>query len=192
MRGCETEKAHAPRLKSGFYDRFMQGRGIDVGYAGYVDNPEPVVANAIGVDLNYPGYDGVTLPFANESQDFVFAAHVLEHIGDYGQAIREWYRVTKVGGFLIICVPHRDLYEKQRFMPSRFCADHKRIYTPASFLREIEETLLPNSYRIESLRDCDDGYDYTRGPEVPIRFWEERIEVECVLRKIPIPAWQIL
>ena len=38
----------------------------------------PIIEGAIGVDLDYPGYDGATLPFPNESQDAVYSAHSLE------------------------------------------------------------------------------------------------------------------
>jgi hypothetical protein len=36
IRMAETRKAHGRRLKEGFYERFCQGRGIDIG-VGRVD-----------------------------------------------------------------------------------------------------------------------------------------------------------
>jgi predicted SAM-dependent methyltransferase len=47
------------------------------------------------------------LPFANLSVDEVYSSHALEHVGKYQVAptIREWYRVLRYGGLLVIEVP---------------------------------------------------------------------------------------
>jgi len=45
------------------------------------------------------------LPFEDETYDFVFASHVLEHIADDKQAIREIRRVMKPNGVAILPVP---------------------------------------------------------------------------------------
>lgn len=192
---AEVRKAHDIRLKTGFYDRFMSGNGLDVGYRGFnFDNAAPVLDSALGVDLGFPGYDGRTLPFPDESQDYVFASHVLEHIVDYLNALREWYRVTKIGGFIIICVPHQHLAERKVSMPSFTMEDHKRFYLPSSLFREIEEAYEVNSYRVEHMKDCDDNYDYTRKPnQIDAAFhWRDRFEIECVLRKIKKPDWELM
>ena len=129
----EAGRSYFARRASGFFDRFMSGDTVlDVGYKGY-NNPEGITAvpHAIGVDLDYPGYDGLRLPFADESVDSVFSSHSLEHVDSYQDVIRDWYRVLKVGGYVICAVPSQLLYEKKRHLPSRYNADHKRFYTPA-------------------------------------------------------------
>src|SRR5436305_812127 len=63
-----------------------------------------------GVDVDYPGYDGIHLPFPDESQDAVYNSHCLEHIANYHDALLEWYRVLKIGGYLIIVVPHQHMF----------------------------------------------------------------------------------
>ena len=148
MIGVEAGKTIEDKRRTGFVaDAFETGAILDIGYRGYTD-AEPVVAQAIGIELDYQGYDGRTLPFPDRSQDAVFSSHCLEHIEDFRNAIREWHRVLKVGGFLIIAVPHQFLYEKRRNLPSRWNADHKRFYTPASLLAEVELSLAPDSYRV--------------------------------------------
>ncbi len=83
-------------------------------------------------------------------------------------------------------VPHRDLYERAADLPSRWNGDHKRFYTPASLMREIEEALPVNSYRLRHLVDNDFGFDYARAPELsPVGCYE----IELVLQKIERPAW---
>lgn len=191
-KGCETQKGHKPREESGFYARFMSGSGLDVGFKGYTGEPEPVLPSAIGVDEGYPGYDGVHLPFNGHSQDFLFASHVLEHIPDPLPALREWFRVVRVGGHMVVVVPHQWLYERKKEPPSWLCADHKRFYTPAALLREVEAALPVNHYRVVHLRDVDDCFNYSRPQGHDPEWWTERFEIECVLRKIEPPAWEIV
>lgn len=188
MRGPETEKSHESRLKSGFYTKFMSGTGLDIGYSGGDPKAEPVLSTAIGVDFGYPGYDGETLPFKDESQDYVFSSHCLEHITDYKYAIKEWFRVLKIGGHLVITVPHKFLYEKKENLPSRWNLDHKRFYTPSSLLEEIEDSIEypSNRYRVVHVRDNDDNFDYTIPPE---NHSGGAYEIELVIKKIKQPGW---
>jgi SAM-dependent methyltransferase len=55
-----------------------------------------------GVDYNV---DLQQLPFDDESYDFVFASHVLEHIPDDDKAISEIRRIMKPNGIAILPVP---------------------------------------------------------------------------------------
>lgn len=48
--------------------------------------------------------------FASGSFSSVFSSHLLEHIEDTGDTLREWWRVVKVGGYLVLYVPHKDFY----------------------------------------------------------------------------------
>jgi hypothetical protein len=84
--------------------------------------------------------------------------------------------------------PHQFLYEKKHTLPSLWNADHQRFYTPASLLREFEEALEPNSYRIRHLRDCDEGYTYELGPESHAG---GGYEIELVVEKIQKPQWSL-
>lgn len=164
--GTEVRKTFARYMRDGFFDKYLSGRNIlDIGYKGYSDDAHPIFPHAIGVDLEYPGYDGRTLPFPDQSQDAVFASHTLEHISDYRQAIGEWFRVLRIGGHLVIAVPDQFLYERRLFPPSRWNADHRRFYTAASLLTEVEEALDPLSYRVRFLEENDEGFDYAIPPD---------------------------
>lgn len=46
-----------------------------------------------------------SLPFHDESYDFVFASHVLEHISDDARAIMEVRRILRPGGIAVLPVP---------------------------------------------------------------------------------------
>jgi SAM-dependent methyltransferase len=188
--GPEAQRNHARRVREGFIDKYLSGKRIlDIGYRGGQPDAVPIVDHAIGVELDYPGYDGKTLPFGDDTQDAVFVSHCLEHILDYESAVSDWYRVLRPGGYLIIAVPHRDLYERKGDLPSRFNRDHKRFYTPALLLAQIEEVLPVGGYRIRSLRDIDDNFDYATPPNQHARGC---YEIELVIEKIKTPAYATL
>jgi SAM-dependent methyltransferase len=185
----EAGRTFNEKLNNGFFARYMAGDvTIDVGYHGGHADAVPIFPHAIGVDLNYPEYDGTRLPFSDESVDTVYSSHMLEHVVDYRATIRDWYRVLKSGGFIVCVVPHQFLYEKKAALPSVWNADHKRFYTPASLLREFEQALEPNTYRIRHLCDQDDGYTYDIGPDVHAG---GGYEIELVVQKIKRPAWNL-
>lgn len=185
--GEEARKSFARYLREGFIEKYLSGSNVlDIGYRGYIKDVHPIVPHAIGVELDYPGYDGVTLPFADNSQDAVFSSHTLEHIADYRTILRDWFRVVKVGGHMIISVPHQYLYERKLHLPSNFNADHKRFYTPSMLLMQVEEALDPYSYRVRLLEDNDRGFDYSIPPG---HHAGGCYEIVLVLQKIARPAW---
>src|SRR5678815_1097797 len=48
--------------------------------------------------------------FSSGSYDCVFSSHTLEHIEDWKETLKEWWRVVKQGGYLILYLPHKDFY----------------------------------------------------------------------------------
>jgi len=187
MVGEEARKNSDFWLNSGIYEKYLSGSNVlDIGFDGYIDGVQPITPKAIGVGLNYPDYDGKTLPFPDESQDTVFASHCLEHIDDYRGALTEWFRVVKIGGHLFITVPHQFLYEKRIIIPSKFNADHRRFYTSASLLREVEEAIDPLQFRVRHLEDNDRGFDYSIPPD------EHSVgcyEIILIIEKIASPPY---
>lgn len=186
----ESARSFERRFRTGLFSNYMSGDVIlDIGYRGQWPDAVPILPHAIGVDLGFPGYDGKRLPFPDESVDTVFSSHMLEHSHDPQTVIRDWYRVLKFGGFIVMAVPHQYLYERKRWLPSVMNADHKRFYTPASLCREFEDALEPNSYRVRHLCDNDQGYNYDIGPpQTPTGAYE----IECVIEKRRKPAWEFL
>lgn len=61
---------------------------------------------ATAVDLRQG--DATRMEFDNESFDFVYSFHALEHIPDYHQALRECQRVLRSGGAYCIGTPNRN------------------------------------------------------------------------------------
>lgn len=97
---------------------YIRGKGIDIGCG-----PSKVLPHAIGIDSlkdtelfgvemkpDLVCEDACKLAIPDADLDFVFSSHLLEHIEDPGAALREWWRTLKVGGYLVLYLPHRDLY----------------------------------------------------------------------------------
>ena len=55
------------------------------------------------VDIVAPGDE---LPLADDSVDFVFSSHVIEHFADPIRALKEWFRVAR--RYVVVVVPHPD------------------------------------------------------------------------------------
>lgn len=186
-RGPGVDRLHRFRGQEGFYEKYLAGEAIlDIGFRGGVADALPVVDHAVGIELDFPAYDGTHLPFPIESQDAVFVSHCLEHIFNYREVLAEWYRVLKIGGYLIIIVPHRYLYERKAMLPSRFNPDHKRFYTSGSLLAEVEGSLPAASFRVRFLREIDADFDYAVSPNEHARGC---YDIELVIQKLEIPVW---
>lgn len=52
------------------------------------------------------GVDIQCLPFADNSFDYVYCSHVLEHVPDDSRALTELRRILRPGGIALVCVPH--------------------------------------------------------------------------------------
>lgn len=185
--GFESRKSYADKIASGFFAKYMSGPNVmEIGYRGYEEGNLPIVPQAIGVDVGYPGYEGATFPFADASFDAIYSSHCFEHIGDWLGVLRDWYRLLKVGGFLVIVVPHQLLFERKRSLPSPINPDHKRFYTPRSLLGEIETAFAENSYRVRHLVENDKGFDYSI---MPYQGTDGCYEIELVIEKLAKPFW---
>ena len=77
-----------------------------------------------------PSMDAHKLPYETASFQAVYSSHLLEHLERPEDALRDWWRVLSPCGQLILQVPHRDLYEKKKHLPSRFNPDHKFFLLP--------------------------------------------------------------
>ena len=104
------------------------------------------------VDLVAPGDD---LPLRDETVDFVFASHVIEHFPDPIRALDEWCRVARAR--VVLVVPHRDrtfdadrdltpAAELLRRHADGFTSDvdqHWSVWTRESFLEMCEAAGFP-------------------------------------------------
>jgi SAM-dependent methyltransferase len=76
--------------------------------------------------------DGGRLPFADGAFDAITAQHVVEHIGGYEDACREWFRVMRPGGVLLLLTPNRHFCDPDVYADET----HVRIFDRAG-LRQV-------------------------------------------------------
>ena len=152
---------------------------MDIGYGG-----DPVVKNVQGWDFEHG--DAQLLKGIDDNEfDFVYSSHLLEHLPDVNLSLRNWWRVLKPGGYLILFLPHRDLYEKKKTLPSRFNPDHKHFFLPDDDdppdtigTTELIKKLF-NDAEIVYCKTCDEGY-FNPGDEVQS---EGEFSIEAVIQK---------
>ena len=164
----ETSKCHNLRIEQGHFDKYLHGKGIDIGCG---DDPLIVMkGSVISWDLpqgNAELLDGIS----DNSLDFAYSSHCLEHLENVENALKNWCRVVKPGGFLHFSVPDYTLYEKDTF-PSLFNPDHKHTFSIKIQREEvgrnnhfhkndIEKILKDNDFDLLEFNLEDVGYDYT-------------------------------
>lgn len=81
------------------------------------------------------------LPFASASFDAILGQHVLEHIADTPEALREWHRLLKPNGRLALATPNANYPDPAHFSD----ASHTRILTPA----ELRDAMAPAGFILE-------------------------------------------
>lgn len=88
--------------------------------------------------------------FADGSMDAVFSSHLLEHLTDPAGALREWWRVIKTGGHLVLYLPHRLFYPN--IGEPGHNPDHKHDFVPADVIETMRRVggwdLVENQDRI--------------------------------------------
>ena len=125
---------------------------------------------------------------SREAAELMLSFHDLQDVADYRSAIHGWFDRVRVGGLLILIVPHAFLSDRQVVLPSPWRPRQRRLYTPASLAGEVEEALAPNSYRVRWAGDLDQGYDYALAPKLAPR---GHSDVALVLERIVPPAWSV-
>ena len=177
----ESHKAYERRKREGFFEKYCEGKGLDIGYGG-----DPVAQGVTGWDYEH-GDAHYLNGLDDESFDFVYSSHLLEHLPDVDTALTNWWRVLKPGGYFVLYLPHRDLYEKKKTLPSQFNDDHVHFFLPdvddppdTIGLRPLLEGLLTD-IEIEYCRVCDEGY-INPGENIQSK---GEYSIEIVARKLP-------
>jgi ADP-heptose:LPS heptosyltransferase/SAM-dependent methyltransferase len=132
--------------------RWLTGRIADLGHGGHKIAPD-----AVGVDwFRYDDGDWIgdvrDLWFlGDESFDCVYSSHCLEDLWHPHQALREWLRILRPGGHLVLYLPLKDFYPNVG-MPGAN-PGHKDDYVPEDvlrFLREVGGAEVVHGARVEA------------------------------------------
>jgi SAM-dependent methyltransferase len=136
----------------------LKGDGIDIGCG-----KDPILPEVDRFDLEHGDANRIS-SYVKKEYDFVFSSHCLEHMHEPREVLKEWFKIVKPGGHLIVLVPDEDLYEQGRF-PSIFNGDHKNTFTISknsswsSRSHNLLDMALDLPGKIVSLELQDFGYD---------------------------------
>ena len=154
----ETMKARTRREMEDFFSKYCIGKGLDIGAGN-----DPLLPDIAVIDLHF-GTDVRTLPFSDNTFDFVYSSHCLEHLICVEEGIRESFRVLKPHGYMIYYLPHRDLYEHRISLSEPGNADHKHFFlmdrseAPVTIgIIPLVATMYPNSELIYAKKCQENG-----------------------------------
>lgn len=162
---------------------YTRGKGLDIGCGQYKAFPHFIGVDS-GKDYHGQGVtdiksDGSDLSlFADGSMDFVFSSHFLEHVVDMDATLKEWWRVIRPKGHLVLYLPHEDLYPRCGEPGAN--PDHKRDFNPDIVIDAVKRAagkgLRPVIVENE-VRSAGDGMDpmseysfflvFSKGGETP-------------------------
>ena len=176
-----------------FLTKYFVGSGIDIG--GF---PDPLSLYfeffPLMTDLRIWDWDDGDAQYMKGIEDgtfdFVTSSHCLEHLVDPREGLRNWVRILKPGGYLIVTIPEEDLYEQGKW-PSDKNLDHKHSFTifkneswsPAS-INVVDLILsLGDVIEIRKLAVEDTGYRYNMPEYDQTSTPVSESAIEFVLRK---------
>lgn len=179
----EVTKAKERRIREGWFEKYCpQDRsGIDIGC-----QTDPVNETFRRWDVIFGDGDATFMEGVSDNIFYtVHASHVLEHVAEPVTALQNWYRILAPGGHLIVLVPHRDLYEKSKKLPSKWNFEHRSYWLPdkeeAPFTRSLRGTIqeaIPDG-EIVSFRVLDDGWVQLPDDVHPVGEYS----IEAIVRK---------
>ena len=194
---AETSKIRQRLIESGFFAEHIEGKNvIDLG-VGRFDTFDGADCLCRPEDeykpILYKGWDkddgDATLMQGVEADTYnlVYASHILEHLSDPITAIRNWLRICRLGGIIFISVPHRDLYERRKTLPSKWNGDHKFFILPYDSepphtfsLKGLINTAVGAHGVIESIEVRDTSTNHDKQAEHA----HGEYSIEAVIRKI--------
>lgn len=146
---------------------YLRGRGVDIGAGSFKVLPHVIsVDNEIDkqlfglqmyTDVKVKSADDLAI-FGSESMDFVYSSHLLEHMEDPGKALKEWWRLAKMGGYMVLYLPHEDLYPKVGEPGANH--DHKHNLNEEKVMQWMEEVTDGWDVVECQKRDQDDEYSF--------------------------------
>lgn len=190
----EQTKAAKRRYNDGnFHSRYFVGNGIDIGgrpdpFSQYI-GVFPLVQSCKIWDFE-DGDAQKMQPVADGSYDFLTSSHCLEHMFDVYEAMKNWIRIVKDGGYLVITIPDEDMYEQGNF-PSLYNSDHKwtfTIYKKDSWSKKsinIFDLLIffADAVDVEKVQVVKDFYDFSKRDTDQTLHPNVESCIEMVLRK---------
>ena len=172
------------------------GRGIDIGCGDDVLHPceeFPKIVSVHPFDKDDGDAQNIHWYIEEETFDFVYSSHCLEHMTDPYKALLRWFRLVKKGGYLIFQVPDEDLYEQGVF-PSRWNQGHRHTFTINKKLSwcansinvvDLVRIVKEDGGQVEVMKLVDTNYDHGKSEVDQTNNFRDGVEahIEVVLHR---------
>lgn len=149
--------------------QYCEGHGCDIGFGG--DKIKKV--NCDGIDYAtpyaYTGKDKVdiacdvmneAIPVPDQKYDYVYSSHLIEDFTDTNAALKEFIRILKPGGTLLLVFPDQKVYEeycKKTGQPVN--SHHIHANMGLQFMKERLNELPGVSYQVLFESNCEIDYN---------------------------------
>jgi SAM-dependent methyltransferase len=110
--GTAEEGLEPERLIKCIVENYCKGHGLEIGPGS---NPSCDPDHTVFLD-KFPSKeawfkidiisDATSIPVSDSSFDYVFSSHCLEHVPDTIGTLKEWLRILRPGGRLVLVLPH--------------------------------------------------------------------------------------
>lgn len=134
----ETTKSRELMVREG-YIQLLRGRGLDIGCGDDPIRPLNEPGNSVHGWDKAQGDAQYLNGVKDATYDWVYSSHCLEHMVNVVEALGNWLRVLKPGGYLQVVVPDYTLYEQLNW-PSRYNSDHKHSFSAHVTRRQVRRT----------------------------------------------------
>lgn len=187
----ETSKCHEKRLNNGDFEKYIKGEILDIGCG------KDPVKSPFGQteEWDLQSGDGKILSTIPPGVlDCVYSSHSLEHLNNVEEAIFNWHRVLKPGGYMYIVVPDFEIYEKKRWPSTYAGSSHLFSFSINLTRQDVGRT---NHYNIcmdmfpifknlncdiKEIRFEDDRFDYNNF-EIDQTMGDAACQITMIVRK---------
>lgn len=159
--------AWSPEFSQGYESRkcryrivqYLKGVVFDLGCGNEKISPFAIGIDVSGrlanfhLDLSNPKSLDI---FAKEIADTVFSSHLLEDMFNTEATLKAWWRLVKVGGHMILYLPHKDLYPNIGKEGSNPC--HRKDFVPTDIIKIMKKFA---SFNIISCREYNSKDEYS-------------------------------
>ena len=125
--------------------------------------------------------------FASQSMNFIFSSHLLEHIQDHEGALKEWWRLVKVGGHLCLYLPHKEFYPNIGTPGSN--PDHKHDFLPDDIVEAMKKLVPQGAWDLVENQERNEDQEYSffqvyrkiKGDKWRMSYKDQKPEKTCAI-----------
>jgi ADP-heptose:LPS heptosyltransferase/predicted SAM-dependent methyltransferase len=142
--------------------RYTRGKVLDLGSGPWKPFPHFISIDTRDEWTDLPWNPDIIMDatrlsiFASNSLDAAFSSHLLQIVDDPFKVLKEWWRVIKPGGYLILYLPHKELYPNVGHEDAHKL--HRHDFMPADIVDMMRKM---NGWDLVVNEDRDHGDEYS-------------------------------